>query len=336
MKTIKTCEVVECQGLSVGVVRFSETMEAMSCAILNGGTTEADAMFIMQVPHDYNHDNPMAHAASIRDELGLPKNSVGMMTAAEVGYVFNKQEQEYEGFTVGAICTAGLSNHVVAGDVLDDWHSRHLVSLARAAKMMAGTINIALVTEVPLTEVGKINMFMPLVEGKSAAMGDLGFKETGTSSDAMAIFSPKVGDRIDYTGIGSYIGIAAARASRAAVRCALTIRGEHPVPEEPMKLLERLGYGIDAMWTLSETSMTKEEYAAALTEYLKGDDMKTFLDLAIFISDRVDSLAEDGNVTVLPMMYDACRSFLGLTPDLSHGVVEGIVTAIAEDAGRKS
>ncbi len=335
MKMISSCEVVERDGLGIGIVRFSETMEVLSSAILNGGFSEADALFIMQVPHDYDHDDPVAHAASVRDSLGLPENSVGMMTAAEVGYVFNRQDAEYEGFSVSAICTAGLSNHVVAGDVLKDWSSRHLVSLARAAKMMAGTINVAIVTEDPLTEAGKINMFMPLVEGKSAAMGDKGFKETGTTSDAMAIFSPKSGERIGYTGTGSYIGIAAARAARAAVGYALTARGEHPVPEEPMALLGRLGYDEEALWTLSETSMSKEEFARSLAEYLRGDDMKTFLDLAVFVSDRVDSLAEDGNVTVLPMMYEACRSYLGITPDLSKGMVEGIVSAIAEDAGRK-
>ena len=102
-----------------------------------------------------------------------------------------------------------------------------------------------------------------------------------------------------------------------------------------MALLGRLGYDEEALWTLSETSMSKEEFARSLAEYLRGDDMKTFLDLAVFVSDRVDSLAEDGNVTVLPMMYEACRSYLGITPDLSKGMVEGIVSAIAEDAGRK-
>ena len=336
MKCISSCEIVEHEGLSVGVVRFTETMEALSSAILNGGSTEADAMFIMQVPHDYDHDDPIAHARSVRDALGLPENTVGMMTAAEVPYVFNKQEVVFEGVPVCAIATAGLSNHVVAGDKLVDWPARHIVSLARAAKMMAGTINIALVTESPLTEAGKINMFMPLVEGKSAAMADRGFRETGTTSDAMAIFCPKHGERVGYTGTGSDIGIAAARASRAAVGYALEARGEHPVPEEPMKLLERLGYGMDAMWTLSGTPMTKDQYAESLAEYLKGEDVRTFLDLAVFASDRIDSLADDGNVTVMPMVYDICRSYLGITPDLSHGTVEGIVTAIAEDAGRKS
>ena len=62
MRSVSSCEVVVHEGLSVGVVRFSETMEVLSSAILNGGRAETDALFIMQVPHDYDHDDPLSHA----------------------------------------------------------------------------------------------------------------------------------------------------------------------------------------------------------------------------------------------------------------------------------
>ncbi len=335
MRYVSSCELVEHEGLWVGVVRFTETMEAISSAVLNGGVTEADAMFIMQVPHDYDHDDPLAHARSVRDALGLPENSVGMMTAAEVEYVFNKQEEENGGHHVCAVVTAGLSNHVVAGDRLVNWEARHVISLVRAAKMMAGTINIAVVADRPMTDAAKVNLFTPIVEAKSAAMADRGFRETGTTSDSMAIFSPKGDDRMLYAGTGSAMGLAAARAVRAGVGYALEIRGEHPVPEEPLEVLKKLGYSAEAMWTLSGTSMPEEEYDGSLERLLRGDDMKTFLDLAVFVSDRVDSLAEDGNASVVPMVAEACRRHLGRIPDFSHGMVEGIVTAIAEEAGRR-
>ena len=335
MRYVSSCEIVEHEGLSVGVVRFTETMEALSSAVLNGGSTEADAMFIMQVPHDYQHDDPVAHAKSVRDALGLPENTVGMMTAAEVSYVFNKQEVSFKDANVCAIATAGLSNHVVAGDVLVDWPARHVVSLARAARMMAGTINIAIVTESPLTEAGKVNLFMPIVEGKSAAMADRGFRETGTTSDSMAIFSPKGGERMGYTGTGSPIGIASARAARSAVGYALETRGEHPVPEDPMKLLERMGYTRDVMWVLSGSTLPEDKYIECLDSYLSRDDVRTFLDLAVFMSDRVDSLAEDGNAFIMPTVYEMCRSVLGLSPNLRGGLVQGLAVAIAEEAGRR-
>ncbi|MBP5203543.1 MAG: adenosylcobinamide amidohydrolase [Candidatus Methanomethylophilaceae archaeon] len=334
LRYVESCRIAEHDGLKVGVVKFTETMEVLSSAVVNGGSSEADALFIMQVPHDYSHSDPVAHACSVRDALGLPANSVGMMTAAEVGYVFNVQEEEYGGSSAVAVATAGLSNHVVAGDVLEDWESRHLVSLARAAKMMAGTINIAVIADVPLTDAAKVNLFMPLVEGKSAAMADRGFRETGTTSDSMAVICPKRGVRAEYAGTGSSLGIAAARAVRAAVGYALNVRLERPVPEEPMKLLEKMGYDATAMWTLSGSPMDEEEYKSALARYLEGDRVKTFLDLITFISDRADALIDDGNPAVVPMLSDICDQLAGITPEFGHGTVQGVVTAMAEAAGR--
>ena len=147
-------------------------MEVTSSAVLNGGSRMAEAFFIMQVPKDYDGD-PVPDADRVRRSLGLPEDTVGMMTAAEVRHVFNVTEAEYNGIRVSAVATAGLSNHVVAGDVLDNYPERRVVSDRRASRL-AGTINIAIVSPVPLTEEGKVNMFIPLVEAKSAAMADRG------------------------------------------------------------------------------------------------------------------------------------------------------------------
>ncbi len=331
---VESFRIYEHDGLHVGVVRFKETMEVLSSAVVNGGSAETDALFIMQVPHDYSHSDPVSHARSVRDALELPANSVGMMTAAEVKYVFNAQEREHDGSAAIAGATAGLSNHVVAGDVLVDWESRHRLSLTRAARMMAGTINIAVIADVPLTDAAKVNLFMPLVEGKSAALADRGFRETGTTSDSMAVICPRHGKRAEYAGTGSSLGIAAARAVRAAVGYALNIRLERPVPEEPMKLLEKLGYDARTMWTLSGSPMGEEEYRKALSGYLEGERVKTFLDLVVFVSDRADSLIDDGNAAIGPMLFDLCESVAGIAPEFSHGTVQGVVTAMAEAAGR--
>ncbi len=201
--------------------------------------------------------------------------------------------------------------------------------------MMAGTINIAVVTESPLTYEGKVNLFIPLVEAKSAAMADRGYRETGTTSDSMAVISPKGEGRELYTGTGSPIGIAAAKAVREAVGYSLEVRGEHPVPADPLKLLDRLGYGLDVMWALSGSRMGKEEYSGALRSYLEGDGMKTFLDMAAFAADRADSLADDGNQFILPMVSRICSVMIGIEPDLSGGIMQGIAEAIAVDAGRE-
>ena len=216
MNLIATSGIAKIDGMGVGVVRFTQVMEALSCAILNGGNRRSSSFFIMQVNRDYSNDDPASDAARVRDVLGLPEDSVGMMTAAEVEHVFSIAVGECNGTEVTAIATAGLSNHVVAGDLLENYPERRIVSDSRAAHL-AGTINIAILSPVPLTEEGKVNILIPLVEAKSAAMADRGYRETGTTSDSMAVFSPVGGERISYTGTGSDIGIAAARAVRSAV-----------------------------------------------------------------------------------------------------------------------
>lgn len=336
MRYIESLVLEEIDGMSIGVVKFTETMEVLSCAVLNGGVSETDACFIMQVPHDYVHENPRMHAESVRDALGLPENAVGMMTAAEVGYVFNVQEAECNGIFTTAIATAGLSNHVMAGDLLEDWESRQSISLERADRMMAGTINIALVVESPLTMQGKVNLFMPVVEGKSAAMAERGFKETGTTSDAVAIISPKGEDRITYTGTGSDMGISGARAVRAAVGYALCVRGEFPVPEEPMRLLRRLGYDEEVLWTMSGTDMAREEYSVALNEYLSYPRTKTVLDIFQYVADRADSLHADGDECVIDLFEDLCVSEFGFVPDFEKGLMEGLIMSLATEAGRRN
>ena len=59
-------------GSPVGVVRFAQPMEALSCAVLNGGQTTVSAAFIMQVPKNYNCDSPSEDAERVRDALRLP------------------------------------------------------------------------------------------------------------------------------------------------------------------------------------------------------------------------------------------------------------------------
>ena len=242
MTCIESHEVAYFEGVPVGVVRFNQPMEVLSSAVLNGGDRITHAYFIMQVPKDYQTDDPEADAIRYRDGLGLPEDSVGMMTAAEVDYVFNVRSSTYGGVTVEAVATAGLSNHVVAGEVLENWEERHAVSLERGKRMLAGTINIGIVSPVPLTTEAKVNLMIPLVEAKSAALMDFGYRETGTTSDSMAVFCPVGDDRYSYTGTASDIGIAGARAVRDAVGYALRRRLEHPYPERACRVLDGLGY----------------------------------------------------------------------------------------------
>ena len=320
MSMVASTEVLVCEGLPVGVVRFRERMEVLSSAVLNGGDRTTTVLFIMQVPKDYNDMEPRSHADRVRASLGLPEDAVGMMTAAEVDYVFNLRSSEVDGVRMEAVATAGLSNHVVAGELLEDWEERHRVSLERARIMMVGTINIAVISSVPLTMEGKVNLMIPLVEAKSAAMADHGFRETGTTSDSMAVVSPIGGDGIPYTGTGSAPGIAAARAVRSAVGHALGVRGEHPVPEDPARVLGRHGLTVAG---------------SAGSERVLGDPrVRSLVDLFDHVSCRVDSLTADGDGTAMSMMVSILGSEFGVEPPDGRTLMDVLASVLASEAER--
>lgn len=316
-------------------MRLTEPMECLSSAVLNGGDRVISAFFIMQVRKDYDEPDPASHAARVRDALGLPGDTMGMMTAAEVDYVFNLAEGEFNGHTAVAAATAGLSNHVVAGDPLENWQERHRVSLERAARMKAGTINTVLICPEPLTVEGKVNILLPVVEAKSAAMAARGFRETGTTSDAVAVISPIGERRVSYTGTGSDIGIASARAVRAAIGHALEVRGERPVPEDPRMLLGKLGYTEDDLYAMSGSSLDRESFAVSLREVLSDPRTRTFLDMAVHVSCRADSLEADGDGYVGRLLASACSFYSGTTQEPAGGAVTAAVMAVVALAGRK-
>ena len=310
MRFLKETAIVPVDGWDVGYAVFEERMEVLSSAVLNGGDSMASAIFIMQVPKDYCCDDPLTDAIRVRDALGLPEDTVGMMTAAEVGRVFNSSLGECNGVEAVAIATAGLSNHVVAGETLDNYPERRIVSDARAARI-AGTINIAVLSPFPLTMTGKVNLMIPLVEAKSAAMADRGYRETGTTSDSMAVLCPVGDDRVDYTGTGSDIGIAAARAVRSAVGFALEQRFEHPVMEEPFRLLENAGYGLGRMMEMSGTDLSEDDFRSKVSEALGSKDVRAMIDIAMFCRDRADSMAEDGETSSRDLLEGMFSSVAG-------------------------
>lgn len=327
MSMIGSYEVVDFEGMPVGVVRFKERMDVLSSAVLNGGLSTASAYFIMQVPKNYMTDDPRSDAERVRVGLGLPEDTVGMMTAAEVDYVFNVKAGVHDGLEVEAIATAGLSNHVVAGEELEDWEGRFRISQGRAARMMAGTINIAIVSPIPLSVAGMVNLMIPLVEAKSAAMSDRGFRETGTSSDSMAVFSPIGEGRADYAGTASSVGIAGARAVRAAVGHALATRFEHPVPEDANRVMDRLGL----------RSILVDEHGEERTrEMLSEDSTRMAVDIMYHLSRRTDSLIGDGNECVAGMTRDIIRSVTDGEPGMGSGTMEMLTLAISDTMRRKN
>ena len=240
-------------GTPVQVIRFAHKMDVLSSATYNGGRIQTDCILIMQVSKDYMSADPHHDVQEMVDILGLPKETVGLMTAAEVEYVFNVTHGGYEGHEAYAAVTAGLSNQVIAGDSLVGWDARHKVSVGKAMRLYgergppkfhAGTINTVAIVDEPLTLAGKTNAVIAATEAKTAAMNIMGFKETGTTSDAVAIVSP-IGDKSNYAGTGSYVGVAMAKAVRDAVCKALIIRDDFPEgTDDGTKQRIRAEYGL--------------------------------------------------------------------------------------------
>ena len=213
----------------VAVIEFKEKVEILSSCVSNGGLRETDTVIIMQVGSRYDNENPQTDIDKVIEILKLPEDTVAFMTAAEVDRVISDVSVSFEGNSARAIARAGLSNQVIAGDIITDYEERYRISeKRRQALKHAGTINIIGISDVPFTDAAKVNAVIAMTEAKSAAMHDLGFRETGTTSDAIAVICPKNGERVNYAGTGFGIGIALARSVRDAVRKCLIKRGDFP------------------------------------------------------------------------------------------------------------
>ena len=229
-------------GWSVAVIEFNERMDVLSSCFLNGGFAETSTIVIIQVDPEYFHD-PIADAKKVLETLKLPSDTVCFMTAAEVYQVFTKERVNHNGYDCLALVTAGLSNQVVAGEEILDWDQRKILSNERHKRVAelyppAGTINIVGVVSEPMTDSAKVNAFIPITEAKSAAMHDLGYEETGTTSDAIAIVCPKKGNIQNYAGTGFGFGLSLAKAVRSAVRKSLIKRLDFPVDMSEAEIAE--------------------------------------------------------------------------------------------------
>ena len=228
-------------GWSVAVIELNERMDILSSCFLNGGLTDTSTIVIIQVDPDYFHD-PVADAKKVLDALSLPPDTVCFMTAAEVYRVFTIERANHNGYDCLALVTAGLSNQVVAGEEILDWEERKKLS-AKRHKLIAdlyppGTINIIGIVSEPMTDSAKVNSFIAMTEAKSAAMHDLGYRETGTTSDAIAIVCPKEGKIQTYAGTGFGFGLSLAKAVRSAVRKSLIKRHDFPIDMNDEEIAE--------------------------------------------------------------------------------------------------
>jgi adenosylcobinamide hydrolase len=182
------------------VWRFPEPVRAVATTVVGGGLGERSWAINAEVPLEYHHDDPAAHAARIAQDLGLCGTGIGFLTAARVLDVVSVVED-------GASCdaTVGISTPTWAAAPDGEW-----------SRWAPGTINLVCWIPAPLSDAALANALVTATEAKAQALFEAAVPGTGTASDAVAVCCPPGGEE-PYGGPRSTWGARLARAVHGAV-----------------------------------------------------------------------------------------------------------------------
>ena len=192
-------------GYPVLVWRFASPVRTVATTVLGGGLGDRSWIVNAEVPIEYHHDDPAAHAAEIAAEQGLADGAgVGFLTAARV--------LDLRSHTDGGVrcdATVGVNTPTWAAAPDGTW-----------SRWRPGTINLVCWVPAPLTDAALANALVTATEAKTQALLEGGVPGTGTASDAVAVCCPP-GSTEPYGGPRSPWGARLARAVHAAVAAGL-------------------------------------------------------------------------------------------------------------------
>jgi adenosylcobinamide amidohydrolase len=175
----------------------------ISTGVLGGGLGAREWVLNAQVPAAYARTDPAEHLRELTRDLGLTGPGVGLLTAAEVTGLVQREDEG-----VQAAATVGLQ--------VPTWAA---APPGHPDPDLAGTINVIVVLPVPLTDAAFVNAVVTATEAKTQAVLDAGFAATGTATDALCVAAPIDTKREqEFTGPRSVWGARIARAVHAAVR----------------------------------------------------------------------------------------------------------------------
>jgi adenosylcobinamide amidohydrolase len=196
----------DAESLPVAVWRAGPGYRMIASGVVGGGLGERAWVLNAQVPGGYDRMDPGAHIAELAAGLGLAGEGVGLLTAASVTDV---AEREDDGVRVAA--TVGLR--------VPTWAALPPGAVDREVTPIwrPGTINIIVSVPVPLGDAAYVNAVITATEAKTQALLEAGIRATGTASDAVCIAAPATGGRQDFAGPRSLWGARIARAVHAAV-----------------------------------------------------------------------------------------------------------------------
>jgi adenosylcobinamide hydrolase len=232
------------------VVELPAPHRCLSSALLGGGLGWLRTWLNLQVGHDYARTDPQAHLAAVA--AGLPGPVVGMMTAAPVAaYRVGRAAGATALATVGvghALAAAATRPRPApaaaagraadpgrragerdrrAGPAGDAETGRAGVSghggRGSGPGTVAGTINLLVVVDQPLTDAGLAGALQTAVEAKAQALAaarvpaaNAGGFATGTATDALCVACPP-GSTVPFAGPATRVGGDLARAVFGAV-----------------------------------------------------------------------------------------------------------------------
>ena len=186
------------------VLVINGRFEALSTGV-SGGRRRVHYILNIEVPHGFPHADPEGYIDSVARTLHLDGDCVALLTAVEMRNVQIAEEDPVTVFT-----TAGVT------------HSSSV-----------GTINLIIVSSRELSEGAMANAIITATEAKTSALFDMGFKFTGTETDAVVVaYERKSGEEtVQYAGPSTEFGRKVTRLVRLGVKNGLIAQHGDTVTE---------------------------------------------------------------------------------------------------------
>ena len=168
---------------------FEDPRPALSCAAVGGGVGSARQWLNLKVSgHDGAVESPQATIDALCRRQRWPGDTVAMMTAASMNSL-RIRHTRIEDHLVMVAVTSGLANARRIGDPAEYRQLGETVA-------EIGTINLAVVTDLALSQSVMMEAAMAVTEAKVATLQQRGVRSpvsgqlaTGTGTDAIAVFA---------------------------------------------------------------------------------------------------------------------------------------------------
>lgn len=328
---------------NVLAVLSDKSLMTVSSAIFNGGFSQVKAVLNVGVPEGYNdlslHLDPLALITSSAAKLGLTKDYLAMLTAANVKNCSLVTKKAAD-FSVSVAATAGCSHGESSGEEID-------------VQEIVGTINIIVLIDGNPTESCMVASLITVTEAKSAALRDFdvrsrytGDSATGSITDSVTVASTSHGKTIGYSGPASKLGKLVGYCTRKAVTEALIkqepiwacrtvldrLKERHlPLEKLAAELSKIDGLAVDEK-ALAEILKNKPlALAYLLTAAKLDDDAKKNL-LPVGLEDLAELSKCFGNLVRAELDCSKVPSYdsVDLPPFLKHALIKIVTDSLSE------